>query len=701
MISKDITQKITRIFFSFLFVFLVSFFVLPTDDVSALCTRENPTVIFTPVNTVSGAMGAAFNYTIRITNNDTDDAVLPLCGPINYILSIAPVAVGLDLEFHTLPANTGLIAHAGGFVDISFTVTSKAIGLGLGGYGFNVTAADVPFSKSAAGVYNITVLDVEICGLTDHDNNPATPSISVDDDGDTLWDCNDDDCLGAPECCGNTVLNDTPAGLNETCDTDGDLGCLNPAFPICANDCKSCLATPTSCPIGWGNCDSNSATGVNGCETDLFNNAAHCGSCNNICKGGNCLNGKCPPLPIGGIVPCGRLKDNPATFWPELQPCNICHIVILASEIINFLMGLVSLITILAIVVAGIIHVKAGGDTSLILAAKQNMNKILYGFVVVFVAWAIVNVSMILFGFNDPLGDGRWEKFSCDLGTFVYCGDGMVQDPNDLGEMEDCEAGEILADYTARKTALAAANCAANPGDPNFCCDSADAGDICPDGCFFDVGAPTDSDCEPVLAVWAIDVSRCNSSCKIACKDDPLADKIGQGCFIGACQKGRYACDMEGGGVACLDIYSDPKYASSPWYVGTPLYDYCCEGIGGTIANSVQIGVNQWRMLDVNPDPFIVEPLDFTIERSSYEPFYCQDVCAAADGKVCVGVGFSNPTTMSCRYVIHDEPGGCTNPGNNAATNCKASFSWRNPNECSDGFTMSFGVRETACYCAF
>jgi hypothetical protein len=339
--------------------------------------------------------------------------------------------------------------------------------------------------------------------------------------------------------------------------------------------------------------------------------------------------------------------------------------VILASEIINFLMELVALIAILAIIVAGLIHIKAGGDTSLVLAAKQNINKILFGFAIVFIAWVMINVSMVLFGFNDPLGDGSWEKFSCDLGPFVYCGDGIVQNPNDLGEMEECEASEPLNDYAAR-----------NSLDPAL---------------------------DTTIKLWAEDVSRCNSSCKIACKNDPLASKIGEGCFLAAnpCQKGRYACDLEGGGVSCLDIYGDPKYDSNPWYVGTPLYDYCCESMAGTIANSVPTGnPHEWKMQDVNPDPLVVEPLVFTIERSSFEPFYCQDVCALV-GKVCVGVGFSNPTTMSCRYVIHDEHHDCVEPGNSAATNCKASFNWRNPNECSDGFAMSFGVRETACYCAF
>lgn len=78
-------------------------------------------------------------------------------------------------------------------------------------------------------------------------------------------------------------------------------------------------------------------------------------------------------------------------------------------------MELVILISILALVAAGLIYVKTGGDSGLITAAKQNVNKILYGFVIVFIAWAIINLIMILLGFNDPIGDGSWKIFSCNL----------------------------------------------------------------------------------------------------------------------------------------------------------------------------------------------------------------------------------------------------------------------------------------------
>jgi len=624
-------------FFLYVFFFVLGLsFLLWHSSAFAFCTRVNPSIIFIPTNTVSGAMGDAFDYTIQVTNNDTDDVIVPLCGPINYNLSIVPVAVGLDLESHTLPANTGPIDPAGASVNIPFSVSSKAIGLGLGNYNFNVTAIEGGFSDSAAGIYNITALDVEICSNKD------------DDDGDDDIDCDDDDCLSDPFCCGNGSVDGA-----ETCDTNLPISCADPT-PVCLNDCTGCVAELPGCVIGTGNCDGIAA---NGCETDLFNDTFNCGSCDNKCKAGYCVGGKCPSLSYAkeGVVPCGRLVDDPSTAWVELQPCTICHIVILFFEAISLLMELVVLVTILAMIVAGLIYIKAGENASLILAAKQNINKVLLGFIIVFIAWIAVNVSMTLFGFNDPLGDGSWKKFDCELGAFVYCGDGIVQNPNDLGEVEECEAGETLNDYAAR-----------NSLDPTL---------------------------DTTKGLWAEDVSRCNSSCKIACKNDPLASKIGEGCFLATnpCQKGRYACDLEGGGVSCLDIYGDPKYASSPWYLEGPLFDYCCESMSSNLSDGF-VGPNNDKEISIKRGgPYMA--------LHGLSSFHCEDVCADV-GRVCVGVGLTNPATSSCIYVIHDIGASCDLPSNNAATNCSATFSIRNPCDCTSG-GKCFGVRETACYCAF
>ena len=117
----------------------------------------------------------------------------------------------------------------------------------------------------------------------------------------------------------------------------------------------------------------------------------------------------------GGLVPCDRMYDNMTTSWNEVAPCQLCHFVILAYNIINFLIKIVTLVAVLALVVGGLLYTKAAGDASLILSAKQNFNKILYGFVVIFIAWVIVNIAMVLFGFSDPLGNGSWAVFDCNV----------------------------------------------------------------------------------------------------------------------------------------------------------------------------------------------------------------------------------------------------------------------------------------------
>ena len=664
-------------------LFLVSGLLFGAGDKAmAVCVGGAPAIDVTVAPAVANvAMGTSVTYTVTVQNNDTDDGAFPICVARSFNLNVT--AIDPDLSVTSVPAfatNPLAVLPLGMTNSTTFEITSAAIGLGLGGYNFTITASGGGDSDSDTATYNINSIDVEICGLTDHDSNPATPSISVDDDGDGLTDCWDEDCLSAPECCGNAIWENTPIGLNEACDKAGDIGCVNPLFPSCTSDCTACLATPTSCPYGWGNCDGDATTGVNGCETDLLNDSSHCGSCENPCRAGYCENGKCPTPPQGGLVPCSRLADNSLTPWIELQPCELCHIVILLQEIINFLMKLVSLVTVLAIIVAGLIHIKTSGDSSLILTAKRSLDKVLLGFVLVFIAWVIVNVTVNVLGFDDPLGDGSWAYLHCDFAHFEYCGDGIVQDPNSLGEAEECERGETQADFTARKIALAVANCAANPTQ---CC--VDGNLVCPDGCFSDAGVPTDNDCDILIAAFAEEVTRCNSRCKIACKDDPLEDKIGSGCFIsGTCQKGRYSCDLEGGGVSCMDIYGDPQFIASPWYLGGTLYDYCCEADHSNFADGF-IGPS-------NTTPF-------TIERATSFPFQCEDVCDTV-GKVCVGVGLTTPAVNACIYVIHDIGNSCDLPANQASTNCMATFDRRNPCDCTTGGDC-FGVRETACYCAF
>lgn len=180
--------------------------------------------------------------------------------------------------------------------------------------------------------------------------------------------------------------------------------CSDPSAPPLCSDSSDCdsLFLPTSCGSPGGFCE---------IPLKIFSMQAGDYTLKNL----EVVYAERLPVTTGGLVPCGRDWNDLSTPWNETQDCNMCHLVILVYSIINFLMGLVVLISVLALIVAGLIYVKTGGDSSLITAAKQNVNKILYGFVIVFVAWAIINLVMILLGFNDPIGDGSWKIFNCEI----------------------------------------------------------------------------------------------------------------------------------------------------------------------------------------------------------------------------------------------------------------------------------------------
>ncbi len=117
---------------------------------------------------------------------------------------------------------------------------------------------------------------------------------------------------GSKDCDGSCVpLNDP----NTHC---GDVGvctpCIDPQYHIVGVCNGDGTCSSGSCVSGWGECDSNPATG---CETDLMNNMANCGSCGNACQSDQvCDQNKCVPLcgtqsvPVSGYAACLVLDSN-------------------------------------------------------------------------------------------------------------------------------------------------------------------------------------------------------------------------------------------------------------------------------------------------------------------------------------------------------------------------------------------------------
>jgi len=538
---------------------------------------------------------------------------------------------------------------------------------------------------------------------------PAGCSVSQDPD------CG---CLGGNFCCGvigcdNANDSDCPSAAlcsNLSCQA------ANSVFPCacgtaaadaanswcCAGNnnvyanqaaCQTGMCTPAGiCPANTGNCDMDVNTGPGGCEADLLtdvNNCGHCGvRCNGICQNGLCVEIQ------GGIIPCGRISDNCSTSIDERAPCNLCHIVILANNVINLLIKLAGIFALLALVVGGFLYVISAGDVSSISNAKNGITKALWGFVIILIVWILINILMVIFGFEDPFGDGRWNVINCNIPATTCsfsCGDGTVQ------PTEECERTETFADFQARTGGT--------------------------------------------VAEWTEMKGKCSFGCALKCLSDPLEDKIGEGCYDpvdstgNPCQKGKYTCEVDSNTVQCINIFNNPAYSWDPDFLGFDLYDYCCDSRSAEFADG-----------DINGAPFtIVKAAVGDLETGATgwmgtptcppaaanlgtgvwcggDPhagfgagmgFRCDNVCKNV-GKICVGVGLTDPAVNSCIYIQHDlgsTPGGCNNdgktaismdlPANQASTNCKAWFSmFYYSNKNGTGLHYSTGYDKYVYYCA-
>lgn len=343
----------------------------------------------------------------------------------------------------------------------------------------------------------------------------------------------------------------------------------------------------------------------------------------------------------------------------------------------------------------------SAGESAVLSLAKTAATKSLYGFVFVLVAWAIVNVGMVIFGFDDPLGDGSWAKVDCELITSpigAYCGDGLVQNPNSDGINEQCDPKETLITYQIR-----------TGNTPQ----------------------------EWVEDIYACDPTSCSYGCTLDTILPPVYNDIGEGCYdplgVEPCQKGRYVCDTDIASatydeVVCKNTFNDPKYRLTGDMCGD-VFDYCCDNdfaelADGKIGNAPFLIVKAAMSdLQFGPATGVLTYANLTtglwnggIPLAGWGAgagFKCDDVCKNV-GKVCVGVGLTDPAADACIYIQHDSgsaPGGCNNagktvismalPANQATSNCDAWFApFYYSNKSNSGQHYSTGYDKYEYYCA-
>lgn len=195
-----------------------------------------------------------------------------------------------------------------------------------------------------------------------------------------------------------------PGVCEEDPDVYGNYICVYPDNP------NACIA-PNFCQVGPGICDKEDGV----CRYPDDPEFCDAGD-GDICTGDRCvsLDGGISSACLqgsnicGGFVPCGRMVDDPDTPWNDADTCGFCHGIMLLNQGMNFLLEIASMIAVLALIIAGFLFITSAGDPERKNNAKTAFKWTLIGFLILLLAWLIVDFFLSALGYIDPLG-GSWN----------------------------------------------------------------------------------------------------------------------------------------------------------------------------------------------------------------------------------------------------------------------------------------------------
>lgn len=118
--------------------------------------------------------------------------------------------------------------------------------------------------------------------------------------------------------------------------------------------------------------------------------------------------------PAGGLVPCGRLSNNPDTVWNDTAPCNLCFGFQMLNNIITFILKVCTGVAVLIFIFAGLFYAFSANDPRGRKKASAIAQYALYGIAFIVFAWALVNIVMSAMGYISPLNQG-WNMVDCSL----------------------------------------------------------------------------------------------------------------------------------------------------------------------------------------------------------------------------------------------------------------------------------------------
>ncbi len=138
-----------------------------------------------------------------------------------------------------------------------------------------------------------------------------------------------------------------------------------------------------------------------------------------------------PQQAQAGVVPCGLATDDPDQPGNQTVPCQFCHFFVLFKNVVDFLLfRIVPSLAALMLAIGGFMYVFAylspgealpgGGKGGPVLLgrAKSLLSSVVWGLLIIFAAWVIVNTFFMLIGVQEWTGLRQgWWRINCQLST--------------------------------------------------------------------------------------------------------------------------------------------------------------------------------------------------------------------------------------------------------------------------------------------
>ena len=117
-----------------------------------------------------------------------------------------------------------------------------------------------------------------------------------------------------------------------------------------------------------------------------------------------------PPELLKGLVPCGRMYDNPDTEIVESKPCQLTDIFVLIKLVFDFILWKAGpLVLVLLILTVGATSYFSFGSPDITVRAKRTLDATIKGYVIIFFAWLLVNILLAIFGYRIGIFGQWWE----------------------------------------------------------------------------------------------------------------------------------------------------------------------------------------------------------------------------------------------------------------------------------------------------